>query len=127
MSRATRRAAWGRGRRGERLAALWLRLKGYRILARGVRTPAGEIDLVARRGRLLVLVEVKARAALDDALAAVGARQQARIARAGEAFLQRHPALAGCELRFDAVLIAPGRRPRHVIDAWRDAAGTGKT
>ena len=120
-SRERRRAAWGFGRGGEARAAWWLRLKGYRILARGFRTPVGEIDLVARRGRLVALVEVKARPTLAEAAAAITPRQRERIARAAALFLQRHPGLAGCDLRFDALLIAPGRRPRHVIDAWRDA------
>lgn len=114
-----RRAAWGRGRAGEGRAAWWLRLKGYRILARDWRHPVGEVDLIARRGRTIVLVEVKARPTLDAAADAITPRQWTRIARAGEAFQQRRPDLAGCALRFDAVLIAPGRRPRHVIDAWR--------
>lgn len=116
---ARRRAAERRGRRGEALAAWWLRLKGYRILARGFRTPVGEIDLVARRGRVLAMVEVKRRARMASALEAIGPRQQARIARAAEAFLQRHRGLAGLELRFDSLVIVPGRRPRHLVDAWR--------
>jgi len=120
MSRARRQAAWGRGRKGEGLAALWLRLKGYRILARGYRAAVGEIDIVARRGRVVALVEVKARARLADARAAITPVQRRRIARAAEVFLQRHPALHGCDLRYDAVLLAPGHRPRHVIDAWRE-------
>ncbi len=120
MSKARRRAAWGRGRKGEGLAALWLRLKGYRILARGYRVAVGEIDIVARRGRVVALVEVKARARLAEARAAITPLQRRRIARAAEVFLQRHPALAGCDLRYDAVLLAPGHWPRHVIDAWRE-------
>lgn len=117
--RETRQAAWRRGRRAERLAAWWLRLKGYHILARGFRVGAGEIDLVARRGRVLALVEVKARDSMAQALDAVGPTQRARIARAAAAFLQRHPELAGLDVRYDAVLISPGRWPRHVTDAWR--------
>ena len=119
MSRETRRQAYGRGRRAEALAAWWLRLKGYRILARGFRVAAGEIDLIARRGRLLALVEVKARPSLEQAGAAILPRQRERIARAAEVFLQRHPELAGLDLRFDVVLLAPGRWPRHLVDAWR--------
>ncbi len=120
-TRATgrRRRAYGFGRRAERLAAWWLRLKGYRILARDFRVPAGEIDLIVRRGRTLALVEVKARAELDQAWDALGPRQRRRIARAGEAFLQRRPDLAGMDRRFDVVLMAPGRRPRHIADAWQ--------
>ncbi len=119
MSRETRRKAYGRGQRAEALAAWWLRLKGYRILVRGFRVAAGEIDLIARRGRLLALVEVKTRPSLEEAGAAILPRQRERIARAAEIFLQRHPGLAGLELRFDVVLLAPRRRPRHLANAWR--------
>ena len=116
---ARRRRAYGFGRGAEGLAAWWLRLKGYRILARDFRTPAGEIDLVARRGRVLALVEVKARPSIAAALEALGPRQRRRIERAGAVFLQRRPELAGLEVRFDLVLLAPGHRPRHIADAWR--------
>ena len=119
MTRETRRKAYGRGRRAETLAAWWLRLKGYRILARGFRVAAGEIDLIARRGRLIALVEVKARPSLEQAGAAILPRQRQRIARAAEVFLQRHPKLAGLSLRFDVVLLAPGHWPRHLANAWR--------
>ncbi len=118
MTRDTRRKAYGRGRRAEALAAWWLRLQGYRILTRGFRVAAGEIDLIARRGRLLALVEVKARPSLEQAGAAIRPRQRERIARAAEVFLQRHPELAGLDLRFDVVLIAPRRWPRHLANAW---------
>lgn len=118
-SRQRRRLAYGHGRRAESIAAWWLRLKGYRILARGFRVPVGEIDLVARRGRILALVEVKMRRDLETAHTALAVRQRRRIERAAVSFLQRHPALAGCDVRFDVVLLAPGRRPRHVTDAWR--------
>ncbi len=79
---------------------------------------AGEIDLIARRGRLLALVEVKARPSLEQGGAAIRPRHRARIARAAEVFLQRHPQLAGLDLRFDVVLIAPRRWPRHLANAW---------
>jgi putative endonuclease len=118
MTRETRRKAYGRGRRAETLAAWWLRFKGYRILARGFRVAAGEIDLIARRGRLIALVEVKARPTLDQARNAILPRQRERIARAAEVFLQRHPELAGLSLRFDVVLLAPGQRPHHLANAW---------
>ena len=119
MTLARRRRAWRRGRRAEGLAACWLRLKGYRILARGFRVGVGEIDLIARRGRVLALVEVKARARLAEAGESVSRRQRERIGRAAEAFLQRHPRLDKLDLRFDVVLIAPGQWPRHIADAWR--------
>jgi len=123
MTRIRRRLAYGRGRRAETIAAWWLRLKGYRILAHGFRVPVGEIDLVARRGRTLALVEVKARADLQTAQGAIGPRQRRRIERAAASFLQRHPTLARCDVRFDVVLLAPGRRPRHLPDAWRPNSG----
>lgn len=116
--RLRRQAAELAGRRGESLAAWWLRLKGYRILARGFRTPVGEIDLIARRGRVLALIEVKRRATLAEAAEAIRRRQQRRVARAAEAFLKLRPDLAGLTLRFDALLLAPGRRPRHLTNMW---------
>lgn len=120
MNRAERQRAWLRGRRAEALAAWWLRLKGYRILARDFRVPLGEIDLVARRGRLLAVVEVKKRASLLEAGEAITPPQRQRIARAAEVYLQQNPALRELDLRFDAVLIAPGHWPLHVADAWRE-------
>ena len=115
----SRRQAYGAGRRAEGLAAWWLRFKGYRILARGLRLPVGEIDLIARRGRCLAFVEVKRRATLAAALEAVTPRQRRRILRAAEAWLAQRPDLAGLDLRFDALLLVPGRWPRHLPDAWR--------
>jgi len=117
---ALRRAAYRRGHSGELLAALRLRLAGYRILARRYRTKVGEIDLVARRGGIVAFVEVKRRDTAADALEAVSPRSRARIRRAAELFLQRHPALAPLALRFDVMVITPWSWPRHVVDAWRD-------
>jgi len=114
-----RRRALRRGRLGE-TAALWLlRCKGYRILARGLRLEVGEIDILARRGRLLVAVEVKRRDDRTAAAEAVGGRQRRRIARALAAYAARDPRLAGLDCRFDAVLIARGCWPLHLEDAWR--------
>ena len=104
------------GRRAEIAAAVYLALKGYRILARRFRSPAGEIDLIARRGRLVVYVEVKARS--GDA-AEIRARQRRRIRRAAEHFLKLRPDLASCDQRFDAILIRPRALPAHLKDAWR--------
>jgi putative endonuclease len=118
-----RRQAWRRGRRGEAVAALWLRLKGYRILARGLKSPVGEIDIVARRGATLAIVEVKRRADYDTGTLAVTPRQQARIARAAVWLVGRRPDLAAATIRFDIVLIAPRRLPRHLADAWRVPPG----
>lgn len=114
-----RRRAWRQGQRAEAIAAWWLRLKGYRVLARRFKVRSGEIDLVVRRGKVLAAVEVKERASLAQAAEAVGAKQRRRVARAAEIFVQQAPDLAACDLRFDLVLVAPGRRPRHIPDAWR--------
>ena len=112
-ARDRRRAAARRGGRAETVAAWWLRLRGYRILARGFRAPVGEIDLIAKRGRVLAMVEVKARPTLDEARQAISPRQRDRIARAALAFVQRHPVLRRLNLRYDALLLVPGRWPRH--------------
>ncbi|HWA43639.1 MAG TPA: YraN family protein [Hypericibacter adhaerens] len=114
-----RRAALRRGRWAETLAVWWLRLKGYRILGRDLRLGVGEIDILARRGRLLVAIEVKHRADLLTAGEAIDRRGQARIARALLRWLAQHPHLAELDLRFDAVLMVPGHWPRHLPDAWR--------
>ncbi len=118
-----RQAALRRGRWAEILAVWHLRLRGWRIVARGFVTGrgsgAGEVDIIARRGAVLAFVEVKARADVDAAAAALRLAQQRRILRAAEAFLARRPDLARLSPRFDVVLVAPGRLPRHFIDAWR--------
>lgn len=101
------------------LAAALLRLKGYRILARDYRAGVGELDIVARRGRLLAMVEVKRRRDMAAALAAVTARQQRRIARAAQAFVARHVGLGDLDIRFDVIVVRPHRPPRHIKDAWR--------
>ncbi len=90
--RWSRRAAYRRGRTAETVAVAWLRLRGYRILARGLRTPVGEIDIIARRGGTLAVVEVKSRASLAAAAAAVSAHQRRRIVRALQWYLAGKPA-----------------------------------
>src|SRR5215469_7202958 len=121
MNRRTRRgrAAHRRGLGAERLCLWALRLKGYRILAQRYRTPVGEIDLIARRGGTVAAIEVKARADAVRAADAVLWKQRGRIARALEHFLQGRPDLADATLRFDVMLVAPGRWPRHLQSAWR--------
>ncbi len=129
------------GRRAERIACWLLRLKGYRILAVNWRCPAGEVDILARRGQVLAAVEVKRRAggltleeaAGDAALFAISARQQARVARAAEMFAARRSDCQGLELRLDAITVTqptsePFRAlarlfrwgwPRHFPAAWQ--------
>lgn len=118
-----RQTAWRRGRHSERLAAWWLRLKGYRLLGRNLRfgrgSGAGEIDLVVRRGDVVAFVEVKRRASLEAAALALSPAQRRRIEQGAAAFLARRPECAGCALRFDLILLAPWRWPRHWPDAWR--------
>jgi len=106
------------GRRAEVIAALWLLAKGYRILGFRLRTPQGEIDLLAARGDVLAVVEVKIRATLDAALEAVTPDQRRRLRRAGAqlAARRRRP----LRVRLDLIALAPGRWPRHIPDAWRE-------
>ncbi|MEA2896145.1 MAG: putative endonuclease [Bradyrhizobium sp.] len=111
-------AAFRTGLSAEARATAYLMAKGYRILAKRFRSPYGEIDIVARRRNLLAFVEVKARASLDDAAYAVTPRQQKRIIDAAQAWLMTHPEHADFELRFDAMLIAPRRLPRHLLAAF---------
>ena len=111
-------AAFGLGLSAESRAAAYLIAKGYRILSRRWKSPVGEIDIVARRHRLLVFVEVKARADLDAAAEAVLPRQRQRIAAAAEAWLATYPDPKIIDMRFDAILVAPGKLPRHIPAAF---------
>ncbi|MEH3047026.1 YraN family protein [Sphingomonas adhaesiva] len=114
---AARVAAEAAGRRGERIAAWWLRLKGWRILDRRVRTPAGEVDLIAKRGDLIAFVEVKARRTAAELDHAIDQRRLARVAAAAEVLMPRY-ATNGEDIRVDVLLLAPGTRPRHIENAW---------
>ncbi|MFQ5563120.1 MAG: YraN family protein [Parvularculaceae bacterium] len=114
-----RRRAERAGRLAEILAALYLSLKGFAILERRFRAGGGETDLIARRGRLLVFVEVKRRASLDDAVFAVTPRGRRRIEAAARAYLSRRPVLADADIRYDIMAVA-GLRLRHLPGAWRD-------
>jgi len=111
-------AAFRTGVSAESRAAAFLMAKGYRILEKRFRTRYGEIDIVARRRNLVAFIEVKARASLEEAAYAVTARQQVRIVAAAQAWLMAHPEHADFDLRFDAVLIAPRRLPRHLLAAF---------
>lgn len=116
--RPARVAAFRLGLSAESRAAMLLLAKGYRIVARRWKTPFGEIDIVARRGRALVFVEVKARARIDDAAEAVTERTKRRIVAAAELWLARHADDVGRDIRFDVMLVAPGRIPRHLANAF---------
>jgi putative endonuclease len=111
------------GRAAEWAAAAWLMLKGYQILGFRLRTPQGEIDLLARRGHILAVVEVKRRATLELALAALDVSQRERLLRAGRNLAARRPALRQLALRIDLIALAPGAFPRHVRNIATEAAG----
>jgi putative endonuclease len=113
-----RRVAERRGRSAEIIAAMWLMAKGYRILAHRARTPFGEVDLAALKGRTLAIVEVKARATRRAALESVGLRQRERIARAGLSLAKRMR-LDGASVRLDLMIVRPWVWPEHVRDAWQ--------
>jgi putative endonuclease len=113
-----RRAAEKRGRGAETLAAFYLRLHGWRILARRVRVHGGEVDIVARRGRTLAFIEVKARASEDAAAFALDAWRLRRVAVAAERLAPRYMR-DGDDLRIDALFIVPGRWPRHLANVWQ--------
>jgi putative endonuclease len=113
-----RRGAHLFGLKAESIAVLLLRLKGYSVIARRYAVSGGEIDLIARRGASIAFVEVKARADLDDAAAAISATKRRRIARAARVWISRNPWAAGLTLRGDAVFVAPRRLPRHAPSAY---------
>ena len=112
-------AAFGLGISAESRAAAWLVAHGYRILARRWKSPLGEIDIVAARRHTLIFVEVKARATLDAAAEAVTPRQQQRIVAAAEIWLAAHGDPRIHDIRFDAILVAPGKLPRHIQGAFQ--------
>ena len=107
-----------RGRGAETIAAVWLRLHGWRILARRARVPGGEVDIVARRGRTLAFIEVKARATAEAAAFSLDAYRLRRVVVAAERLAQRFMR-DGDELRIDAIFIVPRRLPRHLPDIWQ--------
>ena len=117
-----KRGSYKLGLRAERLAAWGLRLRGYRILAQRYKTPVGEIDLIARKGKALIFIEVKARSDLSTALQAVTPQMQSRIARAANYFVAQHSAVSDMEMRFDLIAIASPLRWRHLDNAWRPSA-----
>ena len=111
--------AEGAGRRGEMWAELFLFAKGYRTIARRVKTPVGEIDLIVRRGGMTVFVEVKARSFSHQEADALMAVNKQRIVRAAQMWLMRRPELANGDLRFDVIFLAPFVWPRHIVNAFQ--------
>jgi len=106
------------GLTAESRAAMLLIAKAFRIVARRWKTPFGEIDIVARRGRLLLFVEVKARDTLDGGLEAVTEHGKRRIIEAAEFWLAAHPGDVNADIRFDVIAVAPGKMPRHIVNAF---------
>ena len=127
MKAAKRVAAFSFGLASETRAAWFLRFKGYRILARRAKHPVGEIDLIAKRGKLIAFVEVKARRNAGEAIHSITHNQRRRIERAAEAFVARRSDLAGLDWRFDVILLE-GRIgwPVHLPDAWRPDESVGR-
>jgi putative endonuclease len=114
MHATERRLAEARGRWAEGVAALFLRLKGYRILARRAKTPVGEIDLVAARAGVLAFVEV------NQGMWAVAPHQMRRITRAARYWLAGQPAFSGHDCRFDIIVVISYRMPLHLVDVFQD-------
>ena len=112
-----RQVAEARGRRAETIAAWWLRLRGWRILARRARVPGGEVDLVARRGRVVAFVEVKQRSSEEAAALSLDEYRLRRVAVAAERLAPRY-ARPGDDIRIDAIFIVPGKLPKHLPDVW---------
>jgi putative endonuclease len=116
--RPERVAAFRLGLSAESRAAMFLIAKAYRIVARRWKTPFGEIDIVARRRRALVFVEVKARDSVEEAAEAVTDRSKRRIVGAAEFWLAQHPGDVDAEIRFDVILVTPGKIPRHIANVF---------
>ena len=106
------------GKSGEFLALFFLRLKGYRCLAQNYKTPVGEIDLVMRKGKTLIFVEVKTRPSLNEALEALRQAQQKRILKTALWFMKEFKAYTNYDMRFDFIGIAPSSWPKHIQNAW---------
>jgi putative endonuclease len=116
--RPERVKAFRLGLSAESRAAMFLIAKAYRIVARRWKTPFGEIDIVARRRHSLIFVEVKARNTIDEAAEAVTERAKRRIIAAAELWLAHHPDDVNSGIRFDVILVAPGKMPRHIPNAF---------
>ncbi|WP_457796997.1 YraN family protein [Methylocystis sp. S23] len=118
-----RRAARAYGLQAETVATLWLRARLYTILDRNYRIKGGEIDIVARRGRTVLFIEVKARGDIEEAAIAITPQKQRRVSHAANRWVATHPWAMNCTLRADAIFIAPGRLPRHLENAFELGVG----
>lgn len=107
-----------RGLHAEFWAGIYFRLKGYRVLKSRFKTQVGEIDLILKKGRVIVFTEVKLRKRQNDAAEAVHGKNRARVTRAAELYLQQHPEYTGCDARFDALVMTANGWPRHIQNAW---------
>ena len=116
--RIRQRHEW-RGRVAEMIAIWWLRLRGYQIEGHRIKTPVGEIDLIAKRRKILVFIEVKLRPTHDMAMYSVSRHQQQRIVRAAHAYVASKSPRSPIDMRFDVITLSPWSCPRHLIDAWR--------
>ena len=119
MANRDRRGAERRGRRAELYAAIWLQLRGYKVLQRRFKCRAGEIDLIMRSGRIVAFIEVKQRPNLTQAETAVTYKNWRRIAMAAELWAAQHPFAASLDWRYDLVAITPRSFPKHYRDFWR--------
>jgi len=113
-----RKKALAKGHRGEWLAAFALQIKGYKILERGFRTKLGEIDIIAKKGNLIAIIEVKARRDIHSALDAVNYDSQRRISNAADIWLSMRRDFGELSVRFDIIAIVPGKWPKHFPGAF---------
>lgn len=116
MEKKLKAVYWGR--HGETISCLFLRLKGYRIIARNLRSPFGEVDIIASKKNTLCFVEVKARHTQFNALEALSISQRNRLIRAAKSFLSQNLRYGNHDIRFDLIAIAPKRWPKHIQNAW---------
>lgn len=107
-----------KGLMAEFKAKIYFRMLGYSILTERFKTPMGEIDIVVKRGNTIAFVEVKMRRTVDEAAEAIHNKNQSRVRNAAELYLQKYPEYTDCEMRFDALVLAPGAWPRHIENAW---------
>ena len=120
MAKNNTQTSYAKGIYAETLASLLLRAKGYRILEQRYRTPCGEIDMIAKRGKWLCFIEVKARPNNDAGLYAVQPKAQQRIMRSAEIYIAQNPGFDACNMRFDVITCVPGQLPQHHENMWQN-------